>query len=95
VTERRKLVMEGINSHKKAHKAQKRFTEMAKSFSANDDLLLCFMCLLRLDAVSHRALEVRAIVAAQGELFAVLHDDSILAVKPRLHLFDLVDLHDG
>ena len=41
------------------------------------------------------ALEVGAVVAAQGKLFPVLHDDAVLAVKPRLHLFDLVDLHDG
>ena len=61
-------------------------------------MMTCFCALcafLWLDAVSHRALEVGAVVAAQSELFAVLHDDAILAVKPRLHLFDLVDLHDS
>jgi hypothetical protein len=35
VTERRKFVMERRFSHKKARTAQKRFTEMAKSFSSN------------------------------------------------------------
>ena len=56
---------------------------------------LCFCAFAPgLDSVADGALEVGAVVAAEGELFAVFHDDAILAVKPRLHLFDLVDLHD-
>src|SRR5215510_9386334 len=48
-----------------------------------------------LDIIADGALEVGPVVPAERELFAVLHDDAILAVKPGLHLFDLVDLHDG
>src|ERR1043165_133381 len=47
-----------------------------------------------LDVIADGALEVGAVVATEGELLAVLHDHAILAVEPRLHLFDLVDLHD-
>jgi hypothetical protein len=36
-------------SHKKARKAQKRFTEMAKSFSSNDELFCAFCAFLWLD----------------------------------------------
>ena len=54
----------------------------------------CLLFVL-LNIVSDGALEVGTVVTAQGELLAVLHDDAVLAVKPRLHLFDLVDLYDG
>src|SRR6185369_7783225 len=45
-----------------------------------------------LDVVSHRALEIRAVVSTEGMLLSVFHDDPVFAVKPGLHLFDL---HDG
>ena len=50
--------------------------------------------LLLSNRVSHCALKVRAIVSAQRELLAVLHNDAILAVKPRLHLLDPIDLNN-
>src|ERR1044072_476231 len=57
--------------------------------------MFCAFCaFLRLDRISYGALEVSAVVAAEGELLAVFHDDAVLAVKPRLHLFDPIDLHD-
>ena len=48
-----------------------------------------------LEAVPDRFLQICPVVATKCELFAILHDDAVLAVKPRLHLFDPVDLHDG
>ena len=48
-----------------------------------------------LDRIADGALEILPVVSTEGELFAVLHDDAVLAVKPRLHLFDPIDLHDG
>lgn len=47
-----------------------------------------------LDCIPDGALEVCAVVAAEGELLAVFHDDAILAVKPRLHLLNPIDLHN-
>jgi hypothetical protein len=38
-----------------------------------------------LDIIPHRSLEVGSVVSAQGELFAVLHDDPIFTMKPGLH----------
>ena len=44
--------------------------------------------------VAHRSLKIGTVVSTQRKLLAVLHDDPILPMKPGLHLFDLVDLHD-
>src|SRR6185295_7645797 len=46
------------------------------------------------DRVADGALEVCTVVAAEGELFPVFHDDAVLTMKPRLHLLDAIDLHD-
>ena len=54
--------------------------------------LSCAFC--DLDRVADGSLEVCAVVAAEGEFFAVFHDDAVLAMKPWLHLFDSIDLHD-
>src|SRR6185369_1054314 len=48
----------------------------------------------RLDIVSDGALEVGTVVSTEGELLAVLHDDTVFTVEPRLHFLDLVDLHN-
>ena len=45
-----------------------------------------------LNIVSNCSLEIRSVVATERELLAVLHDDAILTVEPRLHFFDLVNL---
>ena len=47
-----------------------------------------------LETVSDRFLQIRAVIAAQRELLPVLHDDAVLAMKPRLHLLDPIDLHN-
>jgi 16S rRNA G1207 methylase RsmC len=47
-----------------------------------------------LKSVAHSLLEIRAIVPAERQLFAVLKNDSILAVKPRLQFLNLIDLND-
>ena len=57
-------------------------------------LFSAFCAFLWLDRISYSALEVCAVVTAEGELFAVFHDDAVLAVEPGLHLFDPIDLHD-
>src|SRR5687768_18393746 len=49
---------------------------------------------MNLETVADCLLQIRAVIATQRELLPILHDDAILAVKPRLHLLDPIDLHD-
>ena len=47
---------------------------------------------LWLNVIAHSSLEIRSVVSTKRELLAVFHDDAVLAVKPGLHLLDLINL---
>ena len=48
-----------------------------------------------LETVADGLLQICPVITTQSELLTVFHDDAILAMKPRLHLLDAIDLHDG
>ena len=82
VTERLIFGMERYLWPQKAQRAQ------------NDHSFCAFCAFCGLDCIANGALEVGAVVTAESELLAVLHDDAILAMKPRLHLLDPIDLNN-
>src|SRR6185503_820058 len=69
-------------------------SKRAQKFTTINKSVATFYLVAGLDSVADGALEVCAVVAAEGELLAVFHDDAVLTMKPRLHLFDPIDLHN-
>ena len=83
VTER---LIFGMGRHKTIHRLRRFMLLLIK--------ILCNLWMVFLDSVADGALEVCAVVAAEGELLAVFHDDAVLTVEPRLHFLDPIYLHD-
>jgi len=47
----------------------------------------------RLQRMANGILKIRTVISTQRQLFAILQNDSVLTMKPRLQLFYLVDLN--